>query len=60
MPGDDVEGGVVLGHFEEVSGEFARYVPCGCSRGLGVVFFEGGDGDLEVARVGEAVGACGA
>ena len=54
VPGDYVEGGVGLLGGEEVSIEFGEEgVFSGC------VFVETGDWGLEVARVGETVGADG-
>ena len=55
VPGDDVEGGVILRGGEEVARELAQDGPPGVC-----ILVEGGDGDLEVARVGQPVGADGA
>ena len=48
MPGDDVEGSVILGGGEEVPVPFTGYF---VNIATGMVFFEGADGGLEVARV---------
>ena len=57
VPGDDVEGCVGLRGGEEMTIKFGEE---GVGSAAGVVFGEGGDGCLEVARVGETIRADGA
>lgn len=50
VPGDDVEGCMVLSGSEEVAVEFGQDLVGGAG-----VFVEGGNGGLEVPRVGQTI-----